>query len=178
MADVVEVNRAPVLTLWGAVVAERIGYDRDAALSLGRAVAGLNAQVKGRRLGVFKPGEKREGAAGEPEEYDEDFRVEICGREVPAKNTSDGVRAIIKNKIVDPAGAQRYLEGKFGESLADVRAAMVELARSFAPPELAESAYELYERFRPKIAPGQRGWGQKGKLDLGLIRSLGGERRP
>jgi hypothetical protein len=40
----VKVNRAPVLTLWAAVVAERLGYERDEALTLGKAVAGLNAQ--------------------------------------------------------------------------------------------------------------------------------------
>jgi hypothetical protein len=37
------INHAPVLTLWAAVVAERLGFSRDEALTLGRAVAGLNA---------------------------------------------------------------------------------------------------------------------------------------
>ena len=55
----VSVNRAPVLTLWAAVVARRLGYSGDEALSLGRAVAGLNAYSKGRRLGIFKPGEEK-----------------------------------------------------------------------------------------------------------------------
>jgi hypothetical protein len=49
----VKINRAPVLTLWATIVAERLGYDHDAALTLGKAVAGLNAQSKGRRLGLF-----------------------------------------------------------------------------------------------------------------------------
>ena len=31
----------------------------------------------------------------------------------------------------------------------------------------------LYEKFRPTVARGQRGWGQKGELDLDVIRSLG-----
>ena len=36
MADrVVEINRAPVLTLWAAVVAERLGFDWPTALTLG-----------------------------------------------------------------------------------------------------------------------------------------------
>ncbi len=47
----IKVNRAPVLTLWAAVVAERLGFDREAALTLGRAVAGTSAQMKGRALG-------------------------------------------------------------------------------------------------------------------------------
>ena len=41
------VNRAPVLTLWAAVVTEVLGFGHDEALSLGRALAGLNASSKG-----------------------------------------------------------------------------------------------------------------------------------
>jgi hypothetical protein len=51
---IVTINRAPVLTLWATVVAERLGYDHDAALPLGKAVAGLNAQSRGRPLGIFE----------------------------------------------------------------------------------------------------------------------------
>ena len=46
----IKINRAPVLTLWAAVIAERFGYDKKEALTLAKAVAGLNAQSKGRRL--------------------------------------------------------------------------------------------------------------------------------
>ena len=49
----ISINRAPVLTLWAAVVAQRPSFDEDEALTLGKAVAGLNAQPKGRRLGFF-----------------------------------------------------------------------------------------------------------------------------
>jgi len=44
----IKINRAPVLTLWAAVVAERLGYDKNEALTFGKAVAGPNAQSKGR----------------------------------------------------------------------------------------------------------------------------------
>ena len=47
----IEINRAPVLTLWAAVVAQRVGFEWDEALSLGKAVSGLTAQNKGRHLG-------------------------------------------------------------------------------------------------------------------------------
>ncbi|MDJ0390205.1 hypothetical protein QMO56_19010 [Roseomonas sp. E05] len=43
--DEIRVNRAPVLTLWAAVAAERPGYDRDAAIILGHAVAGPSATL-------------------------------------------------------------------------------------------------------------------------------------
>jgi len=49
---------------------------------------------------------------------------------------------------------------------------MEELARSLPPSELAEKAYALYEKFRPEIPPGKRGWGASGKLDLNLMRKL------
>ena len=49
------INRAPVLTLWAATVAERLGFEQDEALSLGKAVAGLTAQSKGQRLGIYQP---------------------------------------------------------------------------------------------------------------------------
>ena len=52
------INRAPVLTLWAGVVAERLGFRRDEALTLGRAVAGLNAYSKGVSLGLFRPSPK------------------------------------------------------------------------------------------------------------------------
>ena len=41
--SLIMVNRAPVLTLWAAVVAEVLGFEHGEALTLGRAVAGLNA---------------------------------------------------------------------------------------------------------------------------------------
>ena len=57
-----------MLTLWAAVVAERLGYPHDEALTLGKAVAGLNAYSKGKALGLFRPaipaGEPGWGAAG------------------------------------------------------------------------------------------------------------------
>jgi hypothetical protein len=49
------VNRAPVLTLWAAVVAEVLGFEHNEALTLRRAVAGLNAYSRGVSLGLFQP---------------------------------------------------------------------------------------------------------------------------
>ncbi|MCJ7821856.1 MAG: hypothetical protein MUQ26_02025 [Armatimonadetes bacterium] len=170
--NVVMVNRAPVLTLWGAVVAARMGYDWEEALTLGKAAAGLNAQAKGWRLGIFAEPKVRGGKEPKKVGLGEEFWVEVVGRPVPAKRTEDGVRAVVKADPIDPANVERYLRGKFGESLDAVREAMAALAGSFGKDDLTEAAYELYEKFRPKIAAGKRGWGQKGELDLDLIRSL------
>ena len=54
-----------MLTLWAAVVAERLGFDHDTALTLGRAVAGSSAQMKGRALGIYEPSHEPPSKAAE-----------------------------------------------------------------------------------------------------------------
>jgi hypothetical protein len=173
----VTINRAPVLTLWAAVVAERLGYDHEAALTLGKGVAGLNAQSKGRRLGIFEepkgPQEDRESKARQPGEQ---FMVSLLHRQVPVVKTDQGVRATVKGQPIDPAGVRRYMAQKFGHELADVQAAMEALAKAYSPDQLAAQAYALYEQFRPNIPEGKKGWGAAGQLDLDYIRLLGEEK--
>jgi hypothetical protein len=41
------------------VVAEVLGFEHDEALTLGRAVAGLNPYSKGVSLGLFQPNPKK-----------------------------------------------------------------------------------------------------------------------
>src|ERR1700758_1155472 len=93
----ISINRAPVLTLGAAVVAQRLGFNEDEALTLGKAVAGLNAYSKGRRLGIFKPHEEKPKKAREKEQG-EQFWIEVCGRPVPATNTDVGIRAVRGSK--------------------------------------------------------------------------------
>jgi hypothetical protein len=174
-AKTVSINRAPVLTLWAAVVAKRLGFDEDEALSLGKALAGLNAQAKGRRLGLLKPHE--EGAKqARTRERGEEFWVELLGRPIPARNTEDGVRAVSGTQVIDPGSARRYLGSKFGDDLDAARSALERLAESYQPDELAERSFSLYERFRPQIPAGVKGWGANGILDLGLIERLANEK--
>jgi hypothetical protein len=166
------INRASVLiTLWAATVAERLGFDQDEALSLGKAVTGLNAQSKGQRLGIYKPASE-EVKKARARERGEQFSIEICGRSVPAVKTTDGVRAVAKNKPIEAESVERYLERKFGESLGTARAAIRDLAKAFRPEQLSKNAFSLYERFRPSIPEGVKGWGAKGTLDVDRIGSL------
>jgi hypothetical protein len=170
----IAVNRAPVLTLWAAVVAERLGFDRDEALTIGRVVAGLNAYSKGKSLGIFKPAPeevKRERKRLAPGAV---MHVELLGRAVPVVRTPEGLRALSKNAPVDPASVRRYLESKFGDALDAVEREMHTLARSMPADELAHRAWALYEAFRPEVPPGVRGWGAAGTLDLARIRAAAG----
>ena len=171
-ASTVRINRAPVLTLWAAVVAERIGFDPDEAATLGRAVAGLNAYSKGVRLGIFQPrtGEPREKKAALRK--GEVLHVDLLQRAVPAQSTPEGIRALSKDRPISPESVRTYLAGKFGDSLEAVKEAMEDLARSLGPEELAERGFELYEAFRPEVPRGKRGWGAAGVLRIDRIRAL------
>jgi len=172
------INRAPVLTLWATVVAERLGYAHGEALTLGKAVAGLNAQAKGQRLGIFAaPTAKgKKPAKGEgPTKAEKPHTVELMGRAIPVEHTKDGMRAVLKGKPTDAAAVERYVEKSFGDALDDARAAFAALAKSRRPAALAREAYALYEAFRPAVPAGQRGWGAKGELDLDRVRKLARE---
>lgn len=175
MPTTISVNRAPVLTLWAAIVAERLGHDRDAALTLGKAVAGMNAAAKAKRLKLHEA--PQEPAAKKRAAKSPAGTVALLGREVPVKETAAGVRALDHGKPADPAAVERYLAQKFGDALAGAREAFRALARSRTPAALEAEAYALYETFRPAIPAGVRGWGAKGVLDLALVKKLAAKRR-
>ena len=172
--DTVTINRAPVLTLWAAVVAERLGFDREEALTLGKSVAGLTAQSKGQRLGIFTPSpEAVRRQRAEKARAAGVFHVALLGRAVPVLHTNKGLRAAGKDqKPVSPEGVEKYLVSRFGQALPMVRLAMEKLARSREPGALAEEAFRLYEAFRPGVPAGESGWGAKGTLSLMKIEQL------
>jgi hypothetical protein len=90
----VMVNRAPVLTLWASVVAEVLGFEHDEALTLGRAVAGLNAYLKGVSLGLFQPTPTDVKEQRRKMRRDETVTIDLLHRAVPAKHTDEGLRAL------------------------------------------------------------------------------------
>lgn len=168
---VIEVNRAPVLTLWASIVAERLGFDHDEALSLGKALAGLNAQSKGRRLGIFQAADKGAKEARK-KKHGESFAIGLMGRQIPATHTTDGIRALNKAAIQKPEAAQKYLESKFGDHLESCFEAMSKLARAVPAEELDQRAFGLYEQFRPDVPAGAKGWGARGELKLDVMARL------
>jgi hypothetical protein len=172
VAPKLKINRAPVLTLWAAVVAERLGFDRAEALTLGRAVAGLNAYAKGTSLGLFHPAPDKVRQQRKKTRAAPALQVALLGRAVPVARTPEGMRALSKNRPISAPSVARYLEGKFGEALPAARSAMAKLARSRTRSVLAADAYRLYTQFRPSIPAGVRGWGAKGVLDLARIAAL------
>jgi hypothetical protein len=129
----IRVNRAPALTLWATVVAERLGYSPATALTLGRVVAGSSARAKARRLGIIEEtqeGEERHAraAALNPRRH----TIHLLGRDMPVLAADDGTRT-------------------FGDRLGEARAALEALAASLPPAELNRIGFRLYERFRPDV---------------------------
>ncbi len=177
MAQVL-INRAPLLTLWASVVARRLGYAEEEALTLGRAISALTAQSKGRRLGMYKPGPADKRA--EPARRRESRAVswtEFMGRRVPTLHTEDGLRALSDDVPIDPDSVRLYLEAKFAGSLADVYTKLTELAAAYPPEELAFAAMSVYMGLRPRVPSGTAGWGRQGVLDLDAIDQLIEQRR-
>jgi hypothetical protein len=170
--NLVRVNRAPVITLWAAVVAERMGFNRNEALTLGRAVCGLNAYAKGKALGLFHPSEESVAARKRKAKAGARLKVELMHRAVPVVRSAQGLRALSKGRPIEPGSVARYLEAKFAGRLNAARAAMQRLARAFPRKVIAKRAYPLYVAFRPTVPAGTRGWGAQGVLRLDRIRAL------
>ncbi len=163
----VKVNRAPVLTLWAVVVAERLGHPAETAFSLASAVAGTAARAKARRLGIAEDGDgPRPARKAAPTRS-----VHLLGRDVRVAE-ADGVTLASdgEGKPAPAAPVQAYVARAFGDRLAEVRAAMEDLAARLPPEELNRIGFRLYEAFRPDVPEGTRGWGAKGELDLARIR--------
>jgi hypothetical protein len=170
----IEVNRAPVLTLWAAVVAEQLGHPPETVLTLGRAVAGYAARVKARNIGREERRADRDADTPRMAEEHVTAPAVPLGKMIRLLPTEDGeLRAADGDRPADPAAARQYLLRAFGDHLAEVRAAMVELACRYEPVELNRIGFRLYEKFRPDVPPGAEGWGAKAVLDVEKIRAAG-----
>ncbi len=171
MADktpTIRVNRAPVLTLWAAIVAERLGHPPDTALSLASAVAGTAARAKARRLGLAEEQDndrpRAPAASG--------GTARLLGREILLTHDENGVvLADAGGRPAPVAPVAAYVQRAFSRHLPEVRRAMEELASRFEPEELNRIGFRLYERFRPDVPTDVRGWGAKGELHLQAIRN-------
>ncbi len=167
----IRVNRAPVLTLWAAVLAERLGYPPETALSLASAVAGTAAHAKARRLGLA--GDHGRPAPADGMEHARPPRmVRLLGRDVPVVEVQGGglLAASGDGKPAAAGPVATYLKRAFGDRLPDARAAMEALAATLPPEELNRVGFRLYEQFRPEVPEGVKGWGAKGELRLDRIR--------
>jgi hypothetical protein len=112
----IRVNRAPVLTLWATVVAERLGYPPETPLTLGRFVAGSSARAKARRLGISdEKQDAEEHHARAAELKPRRLTVRVLGRDIPVLAADDGtLRAEDDGK---PASAKSVTSNTRGRSV-------------------------------------------------------------
>ena len=169
-----------MLTLWAAVVAERLGHPPDTALTLGRAAAGASARAKARRLGIADErtgddDERREAPRGHDRKPTPARSVRLLGREIPVAAAKGGVAvALDKDKPASPSAVGDYLARVFGERLGEVRGAMEEVAALLPPDELDRVGFRLHERFRPEVPEGVESWGAEAELRVERIRGAAG----
>eukprot|EP01048_Picozoa_sp_COSAG05_P017619 COSAG05_NODE_2435_length_3067_cov_14.528976_2_plen_446_part_00 len=193
---VVTVSRRPVILLWAAAVAFRLGHGRDLSLSMAGAVASVFSQLKAKHLGINMAKNTREGemetssGAGTLEVLQLMTQpVTVERMSVDISVTPSGIigRAYepaiagetLHSKIVAPAHIWTQIERGFGASLPAAYGAFMLLAASLSKETLEEGTvpYSLYERFRPKVPSGTQGWGASAKLDLGLVMTMRDEAR-
>lgn len=159
----IRVNRAPLLALWVATVAERLGHPPETAMSLASAIAGIAARAKARRLGT-------EDAAPSGRDASQ-ASVVLLGHEIPVTHDEQGVLlAAEPDGTPAPGGpAGNYVRRAFGDRLAEVQGAMQRVAASYPEEELNRSGFRLYESFRTARPEGSGGRGSKELLDLSLL---------
>lgn len=107
----IRVNRAPVLALWTTVVAERLGYPPEMALTLGRYVAGSSARAKARRLGITdKMHDAEERHAKSAELKPKRQTAHLLGRDIPVLAIAGGqLRAEDDGKPASAESVQGYI---------------------------------------------------------------------
>jgi hypothetical protein len=167
------VNRAPVLQLWGAVVAKSIYPDLSWAtcLSIGEAISSLCAVAKGRSVGLIKPPDptKTEDSATKKRQKQVDGSrvVKVMGFSLRVKD--DAVLVGGKPKRLK----EENLVHKFGgeQQYSAVKSAFEVSLQTWSSheDELNSKAFHMYEQFRPNVPPGQKGWGRKGVLNIADI---------
>jgi hypothetical protein len=149
----IHIHPAPVLALWATVVAERLGYNHDTALTLGHALANLDeAPSDAARKGVTA--------------------IELLGRQVPVVEVREGMRGLVKEAPCSPAFAERYVKNMFGDKLEIVREAMERLSRAHSPSDLMQNGFKIYEAFRPQVPARHQGDAREEVLDLNRLRAL------
>ena len=168
--NLVIINRAPVLTLWVTLVAEREGFTREESLSYGKFVAARFAQSKGQSLGILEKKSPTSNDAAEEEEAE--YVVAFGRQEIPIRRDDKGNRlAILNGLTVKPSSVDYYFKQKFGGKLTETEDVMKQLVNSFELDQLKEQAYDLYTRIRPEW----RGWSNDAALNLSMIRRMANE---
>lgn len=173
----VTINRAPVLQLWGASVTHFIYPDLnwETCLSAGSAISTICAVAKGRSIGTVAERDddddekkhKRDEAKKKQKDLDV---IEVMHFKL---KLNDGL-ALVGSEQKGKPGNEEQLKKKFGDD--EYKAAKTvfeEVLKGWKgdEDELNKQAFGFYEKFRPEVRAGQKGWGSKGKLGFEKVRN-------
>ncbi|PCH41074.1 hypothetical protein WOLCODRAFT_162792 [Wolfiporia cocos MD-104 SS10] len=161
------VNRAPIMMAWAFVVSERLGFQREEALSIASVYTEMNAITKGVSLGIF---DKHKGRGMEASVNGSQPYVDLMGRRPLYRTASGSWRALSAGSPAPPSAAYAYIARALRQTARSVLGALRLLAASYAPAELARRGFALYAEFRPDV----RGWGERGELRCAAILALRG----
>ena len=171
--DPIIINRAPVLQLWGAAVAQFVHPDLSwlACLSIGNSISTICAISRGRSIGVFEPKDEPDESKHKPKKLAGNIlELAVMGFPMQVKGNA------IISKGTPKLANENSIKGKFGsdEKYEATRAAFQEALNSWkgSEQELENKAFHMYERFRPNVSGGQQGWGRKGRLDLNVVHKI------
>ncbi|KAI0375605.1 hypothetical protein BV20DRAFT_984409 [Pilatotrama ljubarskyi] len=159
------VNRAPIMMAWAFVVAERLGFRREEALSIASVYTEMNAVSKGVSLGIYRDGKQRgmDASRTGSQPY-----VELMGRRPLYQTASGQWRALSSGSPVVPTSAFSYITRALRQTAPHIVGALRLLAESYSPAELNEKGFSLYAEFRPA----SEGWGQKAEVRCATILAL------
>jgi hypothetical protein len=175
---VVIINRAPVLHLWGACVAQFLHPELawSTCLSIGQAISTICAISKGRSIGAIEKPEDTEERKRKKEEQRKKAEgleeVEVMQFHLRMKGDWDETQVVLSGKNV--SGSEEGLKRKVGDGYEAVRDAMTGALESWKgeEDELSKEAFGMYEDFRPSVVKGKGGWGRKGELSVERIESV------
>ncbi|KAF8076475.1 hypothetical protein FPV67DRAFT_1776968 [Lyophyllum atratum] len=183
------INRAPLMTAWATIVAERLGFRREEALSIASVYTEMNAVAKGVSLGKFEKGKERgiEAVKGGSQSY-----IEFMGRRcvqyvdffpihpdsmfastslprIPLYQTQNQQwRALSNGTPVKPSTAFSYISRAFRQTTPYIIGALKLLADSFSIEEVNGLAWGLYAEFRPSVDQ----WGARSEVNCSTILDL------
>ncbi|KAG8218580.1 hypothetical protein J3R82DRAFT_4221 [Butyriboletus roseoflavus] len=159
------VNRAPLMTAWATIVAERLGFEREEALSIGSVYTEMNAVAKGLSLGIIDQSRKKEI---EPIPGGQQPYVDLMGKRPLYQTQSSKWRALVNGSPAVPSTAFSYISRAFRQTTPHIVGALRLLAESYPPQELNKVGFSLYANFRPTV----NGWGERGEVRCEYILSL------
>jgi len=164
---IIQINRAPILTLWATIVSERQGYTHEEAVTHGKWISFIMARSKGKSLGKWD--ESRESSSKKDDRKEDTPKEHVFGHiKVPVKSTEKGQRMALMGEAIVPEKVDQYLHNALGGDFERTRSALQGLADSMDPEALRDKAYDLYEQLRPEW----QGWAKPGKFDLNKVKEL------